>query len=366
MGGALALALLLATPAQLALAASAKDVFTVADVPLDATAASANAARDAARVDGERRAYAQLFSRLTLAADHDRMPAANEAMLNDLISGFEVAKERSSSVRYLANYTFHFRAAAMRALLKKAGFPFAETPSRPLVVLAVSEGGTAPVLWDDPNPWRDAWGAHPPAPGLVPLILPVGDLEDVQAIAAEAAVAGDDGGLKAISEHYGGADVLVARVQLDTAVTPHTLAATSTRFSIATAQPPESWTKSFAAAAGESDGDLLGRVVASTAAQVEEAWKQANILDFKHTGTIVVRVPAPDLQSWVAVRDRLTGIPAIARSELVSIDRGEARVALHYVGDPAQLRVALAQRDLELQGDDPDFVLAQRGSGAPH
>src|SRR3974390_951429 len=118
-----------------AVAADRVDIFTVS-VPVDATAANANTARDTARLDGEHRAHAALLDRLTLASDQARLPAATDAMLNDLIEGFEVANERRSTVRYLADYTFHFRRDAVERVLREQGIPFAETPSKPLVVLA--------------------------------------------------------------------------------------------------------------------------------------------------------------------------------------------------------------------------------------
>ena len=345
--------------------AQQRDVYTVASVPVDATAANANAARDEARRDGEHRAYRMLLERLTLDADHARLPAATDSALDDLISGFEVANERTSGVRYLANYTFHFSADAVRKLLRQAQIPFCETPSKPLAVLPVFEGGGAPALWEDPNPWREAWGAKPPPAGLVPLVLPNGDVEDVQAIDAEAAVKGDPARLQAISSRYGGADVLVADATLKSDVAPHTLAVTATRFAPGNEAPPQSATRNLTAAPGESDADLLADGVAQTADAVAEAWKEANILDYSHTGTITVRVPLSDIADIVDVRSRLAGIPAIQRSALVALNRAQATLAIRYFGDPAQLRTALAQRDLALEGQDPDFVL-ERAQPPPH
>src|SRR5579875_96581 len=66
-------------------------VYTVANVPVDATAASADAAREAARLQGEHQAYAILLARLTRASDASKLPPADEATLNDLVQGFEVA-----------------------------------------------------------------------------------------------------------------------------------------------------------------------------------------------------------------------------------------------------------------------------------
>jgi Uncharacterized protein conserved in bacteria (DUF2066) len=345
--------------------AQQRDVYTVASVPVDATDVNATAARDVARRDGEHRAYQMLLERLTLDADHARLPPATDQVLDDLISGFEVANERTSRVRYIANYTFHFNADAVRQLLGDAKIPFCETPSKPLVVLPVFEGGATPALWEDPNPWRDAWSAKPPQGGLVPLIVPQGDLQDIQAIDGAGALKGDPAALQAISSRYGNADVLVADATLKKDAAPHTLAIALTRYSPGNGAPPLTSTTSATAAPGQSDTDLLAAGVAQTADAVEEAWKEANILDYSHTGTITVHVPANDLASFVDVRDRLAGIPAIQKSELVALNRGQATLSIHYYGDPTQLRTALAQRDLALEGQDPDYTL-ERAQSPPH
>jgi hypothetical protein len=342
-----------------AAAADRAAVFTVS-VPVDATAANANAARDAARLDGERRAYTALLDRLTLARDHARLPAASDAALNDIVQGFEVANERRSSVRYLADYTFHFRADAIEQLLRDQKIPFAETPSKPVVVLAVLEGANGPVLWDDPNPWREAWINAKPSQGLVPLTVPLGEVEDVTAIDAAAADTGDDARLQAISMDYSDGDVLVARATIRTSNDTKAVDVTSTRFVPGQVGSEQSWVESFVAFAGESDPDLLARAVAGTADQVAEAWKQANLIDYSQTGELVVSVPAGDLPSWIAVRDRLAAIQAVQRVELTALDRQRALVSLHYVGAVAQLRSALVQHDLDLTGSDPNWVLERR------
>jgi hypothetical protein len=75
---------------------------------------------------------------------------------------------------------------------------------------------------------------------------------------------------------------------------------------------------------------------------------------------MLVSVPAATLGEWVAVRDRLNGIPSVRGTQLLSLDRDGARLEIAYVGDAAQFRSQLAQRDLELSGTDPDWVLRRR------
>jgi hypothetical protein len=267
-------------------------------------------------------------------------------------------------VRYLADYTFHFRADAVEKLLRNQAIPFAETPSKPLVVLAVLESAKGPVLWDDPNPWRDAWSNAKLPQGLVPFVVPLGEVEDVTAIDAAAAETGDDAHLQAIAKDYGNGDVLVARATIRGAGEGKTVDVTSTRFVPGAPRSEQSWVGSFTAAAGESDQDLLSRAAAATADRVTEAWKQANIIDYSQSGTLVASVPVADLPGWIAVRGRLSAVPSIQRLELMALDRQRAIVSLRYAGTAAQLRVALAQHDLDLGGSDPDWVLRRRDAVA--
>jgi hypothetical protein len=331
-------------------------------VHVDQTAASAIAARDAARAEGQRHAYRLMLSRLTRAADAARLPPADDAMLNNLIQGFEVANERRSAVRYFADYTYHFQPDGIRNLLRQAQIPFAEAPSRPLVVLAVLEGAV-PVLWDDPNPWRNAWNQGNLPPGLVPLILPLGDAADVAASDAPASDRGDDAALAAISRRYNGADVLVTRATIKPGA-PETVAVNTTRYSPGSAGNNQTWIASYVAAPGETEPALLQRAVAGTDAQIEEAWKAANVIDFSQAGAIAVNVPVSDLQSWAAVNAQLAGISVIQRIDLLSLNRRMAHILIHYVGDPSQLRLALTQSNLDLSGDPSSLVLVTHGAAA--
>jgi Uncharacterized protein conserved in bacteria (DUF2066) len=341
-------------------------VFTVANVPVDATAASADAARDAARLAGERLAYNMLLAKLTLVADAARLPPATDAILNDVIQGFEVANERHSTVRYLANYTYHFRPDAVRALLRQAGVPFAETMSKPLVVLPVLDAAGGPVLWDDPNPWRDAWNQRKVPAGLVPLIVPLGGVDEVATIDANGAIKGDSAALAKVSQRYGGSDVLVSHATIIKTGDHESLNVTSTRYVPGSNGNPQTSIHSYVLGPGEDGPALMSRAVTDTVSQLEKQWKSANILDLNQAGTLTAVVPITGLPDWVAVADRLAAVAAVQKTDLLAIDRRQARVTIRYVGDLAQLRLALAQRNLDLSGDNGSFVLAYRSIAGSH
>lgn len=348
----------------LALPAAAQNkppsVFTVSGVAVDNTAASATQAREVAREEGERRALRMLLERLTLKQDWSRLPKASDAALAGIVQDFEVESERSSPVRYLATLTFRFRPDPVRRMLREAGIPFTESRSKPLLVLPVFHAANRAVLWDDPNPWRAAWSKRSLAEGLVPVQRPLGELPDVQAIDADQAIKGDKAALAAISHRYGDADVLVAQATLSGKGDARVLDATAVRYG--GALQDQSWVESVKPEANESDGDLLARGVAAVVADVSDAWKKATVVRSAESATISVTVRVSSLKDWLVVRDRLNGIPAIQRSDLVSLSRDGARVDIRYFGDEAQLQLVLSQRDLALVHAGGDWTLSAKGA----
>jgi len=87
-------------------------------------------------------------------------------------------------------------------LLRQTGLPFAETASKPLLVLPVLKSRVGLMLWEAANLWRTAWSALPIQRGLVPMIVPLGDLADISDVDASQAMLGDETALEGIVSRY--------------------------------------------------------------------------------------------------------------------------------------------------------------------
>lgn len=336
-------------------------VYTVSNVAVDATSQSAVQAREIARADGERRAFRTLMERLTTKQDWSRLPKVTDSDLLGLVQDFEVTSERSSTVRYIATLTFRFRAEPVRRLLRDRGIAFAETPSKPVILLPVLSAGNRAVLWEDPNPWRAALLRQPLKEGLVPMQVPANDLATVQAIDVQQALKGDKDALAALGRHYDNADVLVAQAQLSGSGDQRALQLTTVRYS--SGFSGQNWASSVKSDPKESDEDFYARAAAGLVADVSEGWKKATLQQTGAEATLAVVVPITNLKDWVLVRDRLQNVPSIQRSTLVSLAPKAARVEIHYVGDPQQLQLVLSQRDLVLAQGDADWTLSVKNSG---
>src|SRR5262249_49669031 len=101
------------------------DAYTVT-VKVDATAANAVEARRVARLDGQRQALAKTVAQLAGSPDI-KLPTLSDRTITNMVDNFEVANEHMSAVRYLADYTFHFRPARVRRLMQEAGIAIGDS-----------------------------------------------------------------------------------------------------------------------------------------------------------------------------------------------------------------------------------------------
>jgi len=334
------LLLLAAVPAA---AQAPADAFTVKGVEVDVTAANPQAAKDEAIVTGQRQAFQQLLERLVAPTDLGRLPKVDAL---NYVRDYGIDQERSSAVRYLASLTVRFNPTAVKKLLKDANIAFTDARTRPVVVVPVLQAQGRAALWDDPNPWRAAWGGLGGG-GLVPLLVPSGDLGDVQALTPEQALAGDAEHLAIEGARWRTSDVMVVA---------GALSADGKRLEVSLSGLPGTPlpfpSVAYDLRSGESSEQMMLRAARDIAHALDASYKQANALQFDHADTLAALVPLSGLDDWLAVRDRLSHVPQVRSTELVSLSRVEAAVVLHVIGDQDRVKAALANAGLALEWND--------------
>ncbi|MEJ0069951.1 MAG: DUF2066 domain-containing protein [Pseudomonadota bacterium] len=338
-------------------AAAAVDPFSVAGVAVDATAATAAAARDTALADGQRKAFRQLLERLASPADYGRLPRPSDAEITALVAGFQVQEERASAVRYLATLTYSFRPNAVRALLRGAGIAVAETASRPvLLVPLLKTTATGAALWEPTNSWRQVWLDKPPPTGLVPVVVPTGTPDDMAALSTAQAQGGDPAALAALLQRYDAGEALIGEAALDAAGVMVTLRRPGS--------PDPVFSDRLVQTATEGQADLLRRAAARVVQGLEERWKRED------RGGAAGRCRRPDRARAAAEPERLARDPAAPGGHRVRARRlgqepeparGHRRAQLLRRCQPAEL--VLAQRQLELEQLPEGWLLRVLGAG---
>ena len=324
------------------------NVFTVRGIEVDVTAETAAAAREAALAEGHVMAMQKLLARLLPREELTRVIPLKAEQVVGFVKDFEVAAERTSDVRYLASLTFRFKPDAVRGLLRNDGLVHAETRSKPVLVLPVFGAVGEARLWEETNPWWKVWAQRQPEDWLVPLTVPLGDLGDISAIDADQALEGDMERLSAIAARYGAQDVLITQAVLlgDPTLGEAVLQVGTSRLG---AQMHQTIIENYQQLPSETAEALLARVAEAVDTEIQESWKQRNLLRPGSTRRkISVTVPIEGLDDWLKVKKRLKTVAAVQRSELSSISRSRTELVITFVGDEQQLVLGMSQSDLVL------------------
>lgn len=341
----------------------AADAFTVEHVEVDATAASAAAARERAIAAGQQIAFDRLLDRLTPHDQRTGLPRPSAAEIADLVRDFAVEDEKASAVRYLASLSVRFRPDDIRALLRTAGVPFAETMSKPIVIVPLFRSNAGVTLWDGSNPWRQGWQDSRPG-GLVPFVTPLGDLDDTVALDTARAQAGNAEGLSTLAWRYQAGSVIVTtaepRQQDGRALT---VQLTTARYNADGSRDGAPATRTVTVEGNGAEAQWRN-AAAGMAEGIENAWKRANLIRFDSEHSLVATVPLSALNDLLEVRQRLSGVSFLRSYDVLYLARDAAQFRLNYFGDERQLSIALAQNDLTLEQDATSWVLRRRGAPA--
>jgi len=184
---------------------------TVTDVIIDKTEKNAVVARDQAIIEAQRMAFETVAEKSMSPDDFKAYKVPDNKTIAALVDSFEIKNEQIAGSRYVGNFTVRFlpeisnyikipeglgkviAAAPPVAVVAATATPAAVTPPsatsapaveapRNVLILPYYEDASGrKILWEDPNPWRDAWqeaGSSTPDKNLT-VSVPMGDLTDV-------------------------------------------------------------------------------------------------------------------------------------------------------------------------------------------
>lgn len=347
---------LAAIPAALA----ADDLFTMRAVKVDATGESATQARDLAIAQGRPAAWRALFRRLTREREWPRQPPVGDAELLRMIRGFQVANEKRSTTRYLAEITYVFRADDVRNLLQRWGISYSETRSKPVVVLplAAPEAGL-PAGFDPLSAWSATWTEPRFTDGLVPFTVPLGDVIDLPYLGRPDVAALGWAELEPLVSRYGAGEILFAEAVAE----PGRMVLRLRRLG-----PRAQMTKDVEVAFPEEAkvGDVYLAAAEAAAHEIEEAWKATAVVDFTVRDRLSAEILVNSLAEWTDIQSRLDRVPLIVGRRIVGLTVRGGELDIEFVGQLPQLQNALAQVDLELRDVDGYWRIGpSKREGAP-
>lgn len=339
---------------------SAADLYTVQHVKVDETDESAAKAKIKAITLGQKKAFDTLLSRLVREEYRVQIPEFDNSAISRYFAGLSVEEEKTGPKRYIARLTYRFKTKEVRDMLLSYGVPFQENRAASVLILPVWLEGGKKILFEDKNPWRDAWLKVDSSNSLTPILVPLGDQNDRDAVSADAALKLNQSQFERLKERYQVSHVVVAAARPNRAVSSLNIYLRGTT---------SSGKVNLEDAIAGIEGDIEGLTL-SAANNILKALEQ----QYKHTtatqgqqadNLLSVSVPFNSFQEWNYIKERITNTEGVQNIEIRQLSSQVALVDIIYSGDIQSLNKRLSREKLSLNDDGAQWSIQRLGENVP-
>jgi hypothetical protein len=398
---------------------------TVTDVIIDKTDKNAVVARDQAIIEAQRTAFEVLAEKSMSPEAFKAYKVPDNKTIAALVEDFEIKNEQMTANRYVASFTVRFTpeinnyikipeglgkviAAAPPAVPAVAAPAVASAATPSLVVTSQPAAPATPVvpagprnvlilpyfenasgrkvLWDDPNPWRDAWqeaGSSTPAPGLT-ISVPLGDLTDVASGNTDSVWKNDFSTIEKSRTNYNATEValLVAhagkgidiyiyrdgKLEREKAVSGKYSDPDSYKKAIARVITALKAPEPFAAPPAPAVQTVSAPTETAPPAALEAApAADAEKQDQGPAGKVAIEATMNfgNFSQWMEAQKRLAAISPPVEIDISSLTKDQAQFTLDYDGGLAAFKNALAGKGLALGQPVVDVDVSVPGSDKP-
>ena len=335
-------------------------IFAVQGVDVDVTSTDAAAAKNQALMDVQVKAFFQLVERLgTPELSTELQGKFTPEDIAPYLRSLSIEKETSAPGRYIGRFTVRFLPQKMQKLFADYGIRVPTQQADPILVLPVLRDPGGNMLWED-NPWRKAWIDLKGEQGIVPIIVPLGDLEDTQSLSVDDALRGDTVRLEALRKRYGAPSLLLAQAQPADGGGLHVYIEGDTKLGRVKVnkiyQPDETGAATAETIAVAAFQAMLVKTYkeASERLAAEEAARSANT-----TQSLSVTVPFTSPREWNAIRSRILTTPNVTGVDLSTLNTDGAVIRLVFTRTVEELQLNMQAAGLNLANNGSAWIIQQ-------
>ncbi len=322
-------------------------VFAVQGVEVDVTDTDASTAKNKALVAVQVKAFRELARRIGSAEIEEIVDAMEEKQILPFLRSLSIEQESISPGRYQGKLTVRFLPDKIKSLYVQYGVRVVSQQGPSFLVLPVWKSATGPQLWED-NLWRRAWINLRAEQSLVPVIVPLGDLDDSEIISAQDILSEDAVKLEAIRRRYDVTAVLVAYAEPAENGSVHATMHGTTPLGKMT------FDKVYTAEDGTQDSAAQLATTRFHAVMVEKYRSGAGEAEAKAKAdankrqSMSVAVPFAGPSEWNRLRSRILSTPGVVGLDVSSLDGDGAVVRLVVSGGLESLEGKFRSSGLQL------------------
>lgn len=334
---------------------AAESLFIVEDIEVDVTAGSSHQAKQEAFGEAQTQAFNTVVKRMLTEEELFQLPEADLTTISSLIKDFEITDEKLSRVRYIGKYTIRFKEKAMRRYFRDQGFGFSDVRSQPILILPLFRRGENTILWSYDNEWLRAWNRRGDLTGLVPIAVPIGDLDDVRDIGDDDALAYSEDGMGRMLKRYQAGEAAIAIAVPDSGFelfgdyNPTSSRGLTIQIYRTDRSTPEFVQEVIVPSeGGQSRSEVFDAAVESVYKALQRDWKSKTRVASDESNQILARVPIKSLKEWADTQKAIKSVTAINELVVKSLSPKEALVDIKFRGSHARLKSVMRQFNITL------------------
>lgn len=369
-GTGLAVSLILLAMLAGASAQSVGNLYEVAKISVDTTAADAVAARSIGMAEAQARAVKTVLQRLVPTSAQGLLPQLSNEEVEGLVNGVSIRKEQNSTTRYIATLDVSVSPQGIQQLLLPLGIPYSEQRAPSISILPVLMEGRK--VKNDEG-WRQAWEVLDLANSVTPATI-LRARSELSADTVKAVLAEDAQALESMRADYGYAPLVLAVGEASGGKFVTRLAGTDGAGPInygqseriggdANAAAREAAAFAFAIIENRWKLAQSGEQQPATEARYEEGPAEgpgAAPLPAEVPRNVVALVEFQGLKDWQQIRGRLMNVAGLQALEVNSLSARGASVTFDFAGSLGGLQQALGQSGFLLEERGGTFVLRLR------
>jgi hypothetical protein len=194
--------------------ANSIDKYNVKDIYIELELNKDEEYREKALNSAYKIALLRYLNWITLEKKDEIAKILDSISVKDFVSGYSIESESFKKNKYSALISVNFEKKKVTELLDKKSIKYSLQEGPKTLILPIMNLNSKLILWDDPNPWFEAWLSRPLDPNLNQFILPSGEVDDLITLSAIDAKNLQYYKLKNISVKYGAKKILVLIVNI--------------------------------------------------------------------------------------------------------------------------------------------------------
>ncbi len=340
-----------ATSQSLSNAPLVKNLYLVDNIKVDITSSSSQEARNIAIVDAERKAFAEILKRLLPETEQAKFSNLSDPEIEFMVQDFEISSEKITKIRYIGMFAFRFNPSAVEKVLSGSGHKIQPqmNTATDILVIPLYQNAQHILLWNEANPWFIGWSENTSSScSDVKTVVPVGDLQDINDLSANDALAGNRTRVAKLLERYNTTQAVIAIYREENQGVMLEVRQFSSSGMVSALGPV-------------SLGEPHIKPTNSIQLAIQKTKEFINQLQKDPTGAVspqkmVCSIDFTSLSEWIAYKESLETAPIIHNFKINSLSAHQAEVSFDMLGTRAALDTFLSSQGFRIEEGVGDLV----------